>query len=70
MQSAEKNEKSSIEDSKSSASGGSVPMRKSYRSQLKIYNGTFTDVSLFKLFFRPFPFLLSPVVRVFNNPRC
>lgn len=55
-------EKQSIEDSKSAASEDIVPQSKSYLSQLKIYSGAYTDVSLFKLFFRPFPFLLSPVV--------
>ncbi|CAL1694911.1 unnamed protein product [Somion occarium] len=32
-----------------------------WTSQLKIYNGTFSDENLFKIFLRPFPFLLSPV---------
>ncbi len=57
-------EKQSIEDSKSAVSDVIVPKPKSYLSQLKIYSGTYTDVSIFKLFFRPFPFLLSPVVRI------
>ncbi|KAF8963907.1 MFS general substrate transporter [Flammula alnicola] len=55
-------EKHSLEDSKSSASDEIVvPSRKSYLSQLKIYNGTFSNISILKLFFRPFPFLLSPI---------
>ncbi|KAI1784320.1 MFS general substrate transporter [Ganoderma leucocontextum] len=29
--------------------------------QLKIYNGTFSDESVWKIFLRPFPFVLSPV---------
>ncbi|RDB19503.1 Protein HOL1 [Hypsizygus marmoreus] len=33
----------------------------SYRSQLRIWNGTFSNASLFRIFLRPFPFLLSPV---------
>ncbi len=32
-------------------------------SRLKIYNGTFSDESVWKISLRPFPFLLSPVVR-------
>lgn len=39
----------------------------SYLSQLKIWHGTFTDVSMWKIFLRPFPFLLSPVVRSFPS---
>ena len=55
---------STVEDNKSTASetGSGIPL-KSYRSQLAIYNGTFTSASLFSIFLRPFPFLLSPVVR-------
>lgn len=33
-----------------------------YKSQLKVWHGTFTDESLWRTFLRPFPFLLSPVV--------
>ncbi|KAF9486341.1 MFS general substrate transporter [Pholiota conissans] len=54
-------EKQSLEDMKSSLSEDVLPPHKSYLSQLKIYNGTYTNVSIFKLFFRPFPFLLSPI---------
>lgn len=61
-------EKQSIEDVKASSIGSSVPARKSYVSELKIWNGTFSSVSIFKLFFRPFPFLLSPVVSFMSNP--
>ena len=32
-------------------------------SHLKIYNGTYSDESIWRLFLQPFPFLLSPVVR-------
>ncbi|KAF9469578.1 MFS general substrate transporter [Collybia nuda] len=35
--------------------------RPSYITQLKIWNGTYSNVSVFKIFIRPFPFLLSPV---------
>jgi len=33
----------------------------SYVSQLRLWSGTYSDASLFKIFLRPFPFLLSPV---------
>jgi len=33
----------------------------SYWSQLKVWNGTFSDESLWKIFLRPIPFLFSPV---------
>ncbi|PIL27048.1 MFS general substrate transporter [Ganoderma sinense ZZ0214-1] len=39
----------------------SLPKPPSFLSHLKIYNGTFSDESLWKIFVRPFPFLLSPV---------
>ncbi|PIL28612.1 MFS general substrate transporter [Ganoderma sinense ZZ0214-1] len=32
-----------------------------FLSQFKIYNGTFSDESIWTIFLRPFPFLLSPV---------
>jgi len=59
--SSNNSEKESLEDTKSSVSEDIIPQRKSYSSQLKIYSGTYTNVSIFKLFFRPFPFLLSPI---------
>jgi hypothetical protein len=57
------NKSNSVDDSKSTASesGSGTPL-KSYKSQLAIYNGTFTNASIFSIFLRPFPFLLSPVV--------
>ncbi|PFH49665.1 hypothetical protein AMATHDRAFT_62622 [Amanita thiersii Skay4041] len=33
----------------------------SYLSQLRVWHGTFSQENLFKIFLRPFPFLLSPV---------
>ncbi|PPQ79900.1 hypothetical protein CVT25_002956 [Psilocybe cyanescens] len=54
-------DKQSIEDVKSSVDESVVPPRKSFVFELKIWNGTFSNISIFKLFFRPFPFLLSPV---------
>ena len=33
-----------------------------FLSQLKIYNGTFSGESIWKIFMRSFPFVLSPVV--------
>ena len=41
------------------------PEAPSYLSSLKVWHGAFTDESIFKIFLRPFPFLLSPVVRIF-----
>ncbi|TFK80890.1 MFS general substrate transporter [Polyporus arcularius HHB13444] len=41
--------------------GGCSSTPPSYISQLKIWHGSLTDESIFKLFLRPFPFLLSPV---------
>ncbi|EKM83954.1 hypothetical protein AGABI1DRAFT_103980 [Agaricus bisporus var. burnettii JB137-S8] len=49
------------EEKSSSSSNHVSPSRASYPQQLKIWHGTFTNVNLFKLFLRPFPFLLSPV---------
>lgn len=40
------------------------PSPPSFLSSLKVYNGTFSDESVWKTFLRPFPFLLSPVVRM------
>ena len=34
-----------------------------YLSLLRVWNGTFTDESIWRILLRPFPFLLSPVVR-------
>ncbi|THV06474.1 MFS general substrate transporter [Dendrothele bispora CBS 962.96] len=56
------NEKTSVDEhSISAASENNVTHKPSYLSQLKIWHGTFSDESLFKIFLRPFPFLLSPV---------
>ena len=43
--------------------GALSPNQPSFLSQLKVYNGTFCEESVWKIFLRPFPFLLSPVVR-------
>jgi hypothetical protein len=66
---SKKNESSpsrqSVEDvSHTEAPGLATSTRINYFEQLKVWNGVFTEVSLFKLFLRPFPFLLSPVVSV------
>lgn len=59
-------EKQSIDNDASNSEVG-APMSgqytamPSYVSQLKIWSGTYSNVSLFKIFLRPFPFLLSPV---------
>ncbi|KAF8167500.1 MFS general substrate transporter [Crassisporium funariophilum] len=52
-------EKGSIEEGTSSSD--IIPERKSYVSQLKIWNGTYSKANILKIFLRPFPFLLSPV---------
>ena len=41
----------------------SSPNPPSFLSQLKVYNGTFSRESIWKIFLRPLPFMLSPVVR-------
>lgn len=61
-------EKQSIDNvpSESFAKGSSNKNRAeapSYLSQLKIWNGIYSNVNIMKIFLRPFPFLLSPVVR-------
>ena len=40
----------------------SMPTPKTYVSQLKVWNGIYSQSNLLKIFLRPFPFLLSPVV--------
>ena len=39
-----------------------IPVPKTYVSQLRIWNGVYSQVNIIKIFLRPFPFLLSPVV--------
>ena len=36
--------------------------RKTYVSQLKIWNGIYSQANILKIFLRPFPFILSPLV--------
>lgn len=44
-------------------SGSSEMLPKpTYLSQLKIWNGTFSDDNFFKILLQPLPLLLSPVV--------
>ncbi|RPD64562.1 MFS general substrate transporter [Lentinus tigrinus ALCF2SS1-7] len=59
----EKPEVSEAEDVESMGdrSSSPLPAPPSYPSQLKIWHGSFTDESIFRIFLRPFPFLLSPV---------
>ena len=60
----EKSEVSKAEDVESAGGRNSpLPSPPSYPSQLKIWHGALTDESIFRIFLRPFPFLLSPVVR-------
>ena len=39
-----------------------IPSSKSYVSQLRIWNGIYSQDNFLKIFLRPFPYLLSPVV--------
>ncbi|KAI0352232.1 MFS general substrate transporter [Trametes cingulata] len=54
-------EKSIATSDVESVGDSSQPAVPSYLSQLKLWHGTFTSESLWKIFLRPFPFLLSPV---------
>jgi len=54
-------EKHVVNDRLSEEGDSSMIQKQSYLSQLKIWNGTFTQVGLIRIFTRPFPFLLSPV---------
>ncbi|KAI0370107.1 MFS general substrate transporter [Pilatotrama ljubarskyi] len=54
-------EKSMVTSDVESEGDSSQRLAPSYVSQLKLGNGTFTNESLWKIFLRPFPFLLSPV---------
>ncbi|KAI0714550.1 MFS general substrate transporter [Earliella scabrosa] len=54
-------EKSLSEADVESVDRSSEAPQPSYRSQLKVWHGTFTDESIWKILLRPFPFLLSPV---------
>ncbi|PIL36496.1 MFS general substrate transporter [Ganoderma sinense ZZ0214-1] len=49
------------QDTEMQKPGLNAPTQPSFLSQLKIYNGTFSDESAWKIFARPFPFVLSPV---------
>ena len=40
-----------------------------FLSGLKVYNGTFSDENIWKIFMRPFMLILSPVVRVLAHIR-
>jgi hypothetical protein len=58
-------EKQCVEDvSHTEAPCLTTSTRINYFEQLRVWNGVFTEVSLFKLFLRPLPFLLSPVVSI------
>ncbi|KAH9884634.1 MFS general substrate transporter [Cubamyces lactineus] len=48
-------------DVESVNSGSSLPAPPTYLSQLKIWHGALSDESIWRIFLRPFPFLLSPV---------
>ncbi|KAF5356150.1 hypothetical protein D9756_003690 [Leucocoprinus leucothites] len=56
-------EKHSVKEATGSESPGrSPPLRTTHLDQLKVWHGVFTEVSFLKLFLRPLPFLLSPVL--------
>ncbi|KAI0640296.1 MFS general substrate transporter [Trametes polyzona] len=54
-------EKSAVASDVESISDVSQQATPSYLSQLKIWHGTFSDESIWRIALRPFPFLLSPV---------
>jgi len=63
---SESAEKQSTSEKDSSSFEEDAPVagnftRRSYLSQLKIWNGTYSDEKITKIFLRPFPFILSPV---------
>ena len=39
-----------------------IPKSKTYVSQLRIWNGMYSQDNILKIFLRPFPFIFSPVV--------
>jgi len=53
-------EETGVEDKSLPSVGKPIP-RKSYVSQLRIWNGVYSQENILKIFLRPFPFLLSPV---------
>ncbi|KAG5222359.1 MFS substrate transporter [Salix suchowensis] len=56
-------DKDSVSEHERAASIEQVqPRPATYISQLSLWHGTFTDVNILKIFLRPFPFLLSPIV--------
>ena len=55
-------EKGNLKDKSPSSLEKPKPSPKTYVSQLKIWNGTYSQSNILKIFLRPFPFLLSPVV--------
>ncbi|KAJ3476205.1 hypothetical protein NLI96_g11318 [Meripilus lineatus] len=44
------------------------PQRPSYRSELKIWNGSFSKQSFWRIFLRPIPFIFSPVALFLSAP--
>ena len=55
-------EKGNLKDKSPSSFEKPKPNLKTYVSQLKIWNGIYSQTNVLKIFLRPFPFLLSPVV--------
>ena len=55
-------ENGNLKDKSPSSLEKPKPSPKTYVSQLKIWNGIYSQTNVLKIFLRPFPFLLSPVV--------
>ena len=55
-------EEGGLDDKSLPSIGSPIPSPKSYVSQLRIWNGIYSQDNILKIFLRPFPFLLSPVV--------
>ena len=55
-------EEGDLEDKSLPSVGKPLPSSKTYVSQLKIWNGIYSQDNILKIFLSPFPFLLSPAV--------
>lgn len=56
-----------VDSEKQSSLAAPMPAKRSYLASLRVWNGTFSNDNLLRIFLRPFPFLFSPVVRYLNN---
>ena len=55
-------EEGNLEDKTQSSIGRPMSSARTYVSQLRIWNGTYSQDGILRIFLRPFPFVLSPVV--------